>query len=374
MKRRLSPYNVGSLILTVMLLIVVASVLFMNNLSRSLAEEEQKNMMHWAEATQQLILADEDEDISFVSSVIEGNTTIPVYMLDAEGNILLTRNVNKPVKNPTMLNGPIEIHISDDIVQYIYYEESTLLRRLRFFPYIEFGIIFLFVLIAVVTLYTAQHSEQDRVWVGLCKETAHQLGTPISALVAWQELLVARYPDDRLLPQMEQDIQRLRTIAERFSKIGSEPELTDTELVGLVREMAEYMRTRTSGKVVIEFVTGIDRLTFPLCAPLFSWVIENLMKNAVDAMDGVGKITLSLGREGGSVFLDVTDTGRGIDRKLYRTIFRPGYTGKQRGWGLGLSLSKRIIEDYHGGKIFVKASEPHVATTFRITMEESKNG
>lgn len=374
MKLPYISYKSGSLFLSIALLIVIVSVLFTNNLARQLQQEEQRHVETWAEATRQLILADESTDLNFLMTIIEGNTTIPVYMTDADGKVIDSRNVRHPVADPRTLNGPIELRISDDIVQYIYYDESLMLTRLRFFPYIEFGIIFLFVLIAVVTLYTGQRSEQNRVWVGLSKETAHQLGTPISSLNAWQELLSSRYPEDDLIPQMRLDIDRLQVIAERFSKVGSEPELETTNLYQLVTETADYMRTRISSKVEVMTECQAQSVLADVSKPLVSWVLENLIKNAIDAMDGRGRITLQLSEDEDHLLLDISDTGRGIERSLYRTVFRPGYTSKARGWGLGLSLSQRIIQDYHRGRLFIKQSTPGVGTTFRIVFEKAKNG
>ena len=364
-----------AVVMTLMLLIVVVSVLFTNRLAAQLAQEEQRRVEMWAEATRQFILADENDDIDFISRIIEGNTTIPVYMTDSEGNILLSRNVKKPKADPTQLNGPIEVRIANDNIQYIYYDESILLRRLRYFPHIEFCIILLFVLIAIVTLHVMQRSEQNRVWVGLSKETAHQLGTPISSLNAWQELLSTRYPQDELIPEMKRDITRLETIAERFSKIGSEPELAATDLSALVRQTLEYLKGRVSNKVTISYeqTYTTDKPMAFISAPLVSWVLENLVKNAVDAMDGAGQIHVTLSDDEHTLYVDVEDTGRGIERRQLRKIFLPGYTSKQRGWGLGLSLSKRIIEDYHGGKLFVKSTQLGGGTTFRIVIEKAEN-
>lgn len=377
MKNRYYPLRIGRAALMVALVFVIISVLFTNHLSRLLADEESHKMEIWAEATRQLIQAEENTNIDLISSIIEGNTTIPVYMLDAEGNVLLTRNVKHAVADPTKLFGPIEVYLDENTVQYIYYDESVPLRQLRVMPYIEFGIILLFVFIAVITIYIGQRSEQNRVWVGLSKETAHQLGTPISSLMAWHELLVSRYPEDELIPQMQLDIKRLEAIAERFSKIGSEPELHVEPLLPLVRATFAYMRARTSSRINMTMTVAdehTEHVLTNLCAPLFQWVLENLMKNAVDAMDGEGSLSLSLKQEGGHILIDVTDTGRGIERGLYKRIFQPGYTSKARGWGLGLSLSKRIIEDYHRGKIFVLQSVVGAGTTFRIILEEAEDG
>ncbi len=370
------PLNrTGSIALTSALLFVVASVLFTNHLAHRLAKEEAKSIEIWAEATRQIISADEDTDIDFYSSIIEDNTNIPVYMLDGEGNILETRNVKRQVKDPTELHGPIEVTIADDYTQYIYYDDSYALKQLRVLPYIEFGIIVLFVLIALAAISIAQRSEQDRLWAGLSKETAHQLGTPISSLIAWQELLKATYPDDKLIPEMKADIYRLQAIADRFSKIGSKPELTDTPVMPLIEQTVSYMRRRMSKSVRIELNADIDEDTLAALNPtLFQWVLENLIKNSVDAMDANGTISIHTGRENDRINIDVTDTGKGIEKSKQSRIFDPGFTTKTRGWGLGLSLSKRIIEDYHRGKIFVKHSQIGIGTTIRITLEYAENG
>ncbi len=374
------------LILSLLLLFVVVSVLYTNNLSRQFAQEEQERMELWANATQKLIKAEPDEDIDFYTTIIERNTTIPVYMLDSAGNVLYMRNVKKPVKDPTTLYGPIEIRFKDfdgtQVLQYIYYDQSMLLTQLRYVPYAQFAVIIIFVLLAVFSIITTQRNEQNRVWVGLSKETAHQLGTPISSLNAWQDLLEAKYKDDDLIPQMRLDIVRLQTIADRFSKVGSEPDLTPMPIIPVIKDAMSYMRTRVSNKVNINFSVGQlnhitskpvadDSIIVMLNKPLFEWVIENLIKNAIDAMDGAGEIDFVLYEREHNIFLDVTDTGKGIDRRTQRRIFQPGFTTKQRGWGLGLSLAKRIIEDYHRGKLFLKASQVGKGSTFRIILEKT---
>lgn len=374
------------LILSLLLLFVVVSVLYTNNLSRQFAQEEQERMELWANATQKLIKAEPDEDIDFYTTIIERNTTIPVYMLDSAGNVLYMRNVKKPVKDPTTLYGPIEIRFKDfdgtQVLQYIYYDQSMLLTQLRYVPYAQFAVIIIFVLLAVFSIITTQRNEQNRVWVGLSKETAHQLGTPISSLNAWQDLLEAKYKDDDLIPQMRLDIVRLQTIADRFSKVGSEPDLTPMPIIPVIKDAMSYMRTRVSNKVNINFSVGQlnhitskpvadDSIIVMLNKPLFEWVIENLIKNAIDAMDGAGEIDFILYEREHNIFLDVTDMGKGIDRRTQRRIFQPGFTTKQRGWGLGLSLAKRIIEDYHRGKLFLKASQMGKGSTFRIILEKA---
>lgn len=389
-----------SVLLLIALLIVGGSFLFTNELARRLAQEEHKRMEIWAEATQRFIVAEEGTDIDFVSQIIEDNTTIPVYVTDSAGKFLFSRNVREPKQHVAEFYArriailretqtPIEVRIADDVVQYIYYDESLLLRQLHYFPYIQFSVIFLFVLIAIFALYTAQQSEQNRVWIGLTKETAHQLGTPLSSLAAWSQLLHEQYPEDALLPEMDKDIERLQRVAERFSKVGSEPELTMTDLIPVVEDTLDYMRTRTSAKISYRFTCdniAISEMATPprvmvmLNKTLFEWVIENLCKNAIDAMsgqsrngqtDGIqGVISVNIEPTDNKVYIDVADTGKGMDRKQLRKIFSPGYTTKKRGWGLGLSLAKRIVEQYHKGHIFVKQSVPGEGTTFRIGLRK----
>ena len=375
--------NLYTFILTILLVIVVLSVSFTTRLANKFAEEEYRKIELWAEATRQLIMADEDDNIDLILSVMEGNTTIPVYMVDSTHQLLLSRNVREPkhnkeefyqqrINNLRLSQEPIVVQVNEEVTQYIYYEDSILLRRLYWFPYVQLAVIIAFIAIAVIALIMAQRSEQNSLWVGLSKETAHQLGTPISSLNAWNELLKATYPNDALLPQMDEDIRRLQMIAERFSKIGSQPTLNQEALLPIVQSAMEYMRVRTSNKITYTLYADTDCQVM-VCKPLFEWVIENLCKNAIDSMEGKGEITLSLTKQENKVHLDITDTGKGIDRRHFKTIFKPGYTSKKRGWGLGLSLAKRIIEDYHRGKLFVKQSQIGVGSTFRITLEQAKD-
>ena len=375
----MSNRQIGTLVLVIAMFIVAISVLFTNNLARALQEEEQKNMAIWAEATRQLIIADENADIDFVSSIIEKNTTIPVYICDEQGNVLAQRNV-KPTANSQQLiakdhHGPIELQIDEHITQYIYWDDSRTLTQLRYVPYAQFALIFIFIVIAVITMLTGQRSEENRLWVGLSKETAHQLGTPISSLNAWQQLLEDKYPEDEYVPQMKRDIERLQMIADRFQKIGSEPALQDENLIPIIRNAVSYMRARISSRIVIDdsSLDGIEQRVVQVNAPLLQWVIENLLKNAVDAISGEGTISLQLHENEREVMLDITDTGKGMDNKTQRRIFEPGFTSKERGWGLGLPLAKRIVEQYHGGKLILKSSQLGVGTTFRIVLKKSEN-
>lgn len=390
--------NILSIGITLLLVIVVVvSSLVTSHIVEQFEQEEQKKIELWAEATRQFILAGENENIDLLLQVMEGNTTIPVYMVDTNYNLLLSRNVQEPKRNVERFytkkinelratQEPIEVRISHSVMQYIYYEQSSTLQWLSYFPYIQLVVMLALAALAAIALLMVQRSEKNSLWVGLSKETAHQLGTPISSLNAWNELLKATYPNDPLLPQMDEDIHRLQMIAERFSKIGSQPTLEEREVLPIVQSAIDYMRARTSNKIEYKLAIGDgllaigdgqlaigDRARAMLCAPLFEWVIENLCKNAIDAMDGKGSITIEVKTENGkgkaeNLYIDITDTGKGIDRRNFKRIFQPGYTSKKRGWGLGLSLGKRIIEDYHRGKLFVKQSQLGVGTTFRIVL------
>ena len=407
--------NILSIGITLLLVIVVVlSSLVTSHIVEKFEKEEQKKIELWAEATRQFILAGEDENIDLLLQVMEGNTTIPVYMVDTNYNLLLSRNVAEPkrhterfyIKKINELRAtqePIEVRISDNVMQYIYYETSSTLRWLSYFPYIQLIVMLALAGLAAIALLMVQRSEKNSLWVGLSKETAHQLGTPISSLNAWNELLKAAYPNDPLLPQMDEDIRRLQMIAERFSKIGSQPTLEQYDVLPVVQAAMDYMRARTSNKVEYRLEVKGERLRAPqnatsvigdpaearamLCAPLFEWVIENICKNAIDSMEGKGCITITIQTalraersqtasllerlrpsKCDKIIIDITDTGKGIDRRNFKRIFQPGYTSKKRGWGLGLSLGKRIVENYHRGKLFVKQSQLGVGTTFRIVL------
>jgi len=359
--------------------IILVSTLFTNKLANSLAQEEQKKVVMWAEATHQFIIANENSDINFISTVIEGNTTIPVIITDANNQMLYSRNIIEPKTNTKEfykkkideLKGKhpaIEVKI-DKTVQYIYYDDSLFLKQLVYFPYVQFGVIIIFLFVAFFAFSSTKKAEQNQVWVGLSKETAHQLGTPISSLLAWVDLLKMRHQDDKLIYEMEKDVNRLRVIAERFSKIGSKPDLLIVSLNETLQNAVQYMSKRSSQKVEIQCHFATDEQIFiQLNVPLFEWVIENLCKNAIDAMDGSGRIDISIHQKIDDIIIDFKDTGKGIDKRKFNVIFTPGFTTKKRGWGLGLSLAKRIIEEYHGGKIFVKQSEINFGTVFRIIL------
>ena len=365
-------------------LIVLVSAYFTNRLAQSLAEEEQKRIEIWAEATRLLSITDIDDNMvnSLVLKIIEGNTTIPV-IIDYKGNID-SRNVKLPPKGKdanayyaecierfSERHPPIVLNLLDDHL-YVYYDDSLLLKRLVMFPYVQLTVIVVFALVAFFAFGSTKRAEQNQVWVGLSKETAHQLGTPLSSLMAWLDMLESQGTDPEIIGDMGKDVQRLSTIAERFSKIGSQPEREPADVSEVIGTAVDYMQHRISGKVHITVHTPEEKLEpQPLCRPLIEWVFENLCKNAIDAMDGEGNIDITLTHDESRYYIDVKDTGKGIARNRFKTIFHPGYTTKRRGWGLGLTLVKRIIEEYHNGRIYVKESEIGKGTTFRIEMKRA---
>lgn len=349
-----------------------------NVLVKKLSFEERSRMELWANATRELINVENfDTDLSFVQSVIEANHTIPVILLDADGELLSYRNMDslklndkEEIERIKKLHEPIEVPVNDGELQYIYYDDSLLLKQLSYFPFVQIVVVALFLFLVFFAFFSIQKAEQDKIWVGLSRETAHQLGTPISSLLAWNEILKNRYPEEAYLYEMEKDVDRLRVIAERFSKIGSKPELTECSLQEELSNVISYMRKRTSQKVNYVFDAKSTDTKVLINADLFHWVIENLCKNGIDAMEGIGSLTFKIKEYSKQVAIDVIDNGKGIPKSKLKTIFKPGYTTKKRGWGLGLSLAKRIIEEYHRGKIFVKHSEPNFGTTFRIILQK----
>jgi len=365
-------------------IIAVTSLLVSHALVRDLSEEERTKMEVWAQALHALNNADENTDVTLVLDVIQGNNTIPVIVLDPTGNVMDYRNIS--VEAGTLEDSIayvaalgrqmyqsgkyIRIDIGDGKKDYqlVCYDESTMLKRLSSYPYVQLGVVLVFVIVAIFALLSSKRAEQNKVWVGLSKETAHQLGTPISSLMAWVEILKETYPGDGLIPEMDKDVKRLERIAERFSKIGSQPEAKETSMNEVLEHVIDYMDRRTSSQVEIIRKFPEYDVRVSMNASLFEWVVENLCKNAVDAMEGHGRIVLSLMEDNGRVIVDVADTGKGIRRKDIKNVFKPGFTTKKRGWGLGLSLAKRIVEEYHNGRIYVKSSEVGRGTTFRIEL------
>lgn len=375
--------QVKILLVVMAVIIAVVSLLISHFLVNDLSIEERKKMEVWAQALHSLNEADEHTDLSLVLSVMEGNNTIPVIVLDKDGHVADYRNIKIKAEDAAdtvafvekmgqrMISADrfIKIQIGDSTdYQLVCYDDSVMLKRLAAWPYVQLGIVLIFVVVAIFALLSSKRAEQNKVWVGLSKETAHQLGTPISSLMAWTEMLKENYPDDELLPEMDKDVKRLERIAERFSKIGSVPEPVDASMNLVLQHVIDYMNHRTSQKVHITSRVPQEDVIIKINASLFEWVIENLCKNAVDAMEGEGTIDISMWKENARVVIEVSDTGKGIKKKDIKNVFTPGFTTKKRGWGLGLSLAKRIVEEYHHGHIFVKSSEIGKGTTFRIEM------
>lgn len=387
--RNVRPSRVRLFFIITALLIAAASLLYSHLLTRQLYAEEVGKMEVWAEAMRSLNAPDGGSDLGLVLKVINSNNTIPVVVTDAHGDVLAHRNLSPTPCGTDSIQQLTDAarrlrregermamdlgaggHGAHEYI-YIYYTESVLLRQLTVYPYVQLFVVGLFFALAVVALLAAKRAEQNRVWVGLSRETAHQLGTPISSLMAWSQVLREVYPDDELLPEMEKDVTRLQLIADRFSKIGSAPELSPQSLTALVRRVAEYYDRRTSAHVVFHLELPADECPVEVNAQLFEWVIENLCKNAVDAMEGRGEITLRLRplpppHRTRRYQIQVSDTGKGIERGRFTTVFRPGFTTKKRGWGLGLSLAKRIVEEYHHGRIYVLDSHIGQGTTFAV--------
>lgn len=367
------------------IVIAVGSLVVSQFLTRDLKQQERNRMEIWAEAMRSLNNADENTDLNLVLKVLNENSYIPVVVLDKNGTVTDYRNVTLSADNAAdslrevtavghrLLAAGQNIRITLDQKGHDYinvcYDESLILKRLSIYPFVQLGVVLIFVVIAIFALLSSKRAEQNKVWVGLSKETAHQLGTPISSLMAWVEVLKAQYPDDELIPELDKDVQRLQLISDRFSKIGSPPELAPTSLDTVLRHVVEYMDRRTSRSVKMVTRLPEQDVVVQMNAALFEWVIENLCKNAVDAMGGgPGTITITVEQLPRKVAIEVADTGKGIRRKNLQTVFKPGFTTKKRGWGLGLSLAKRIIEDYHRGRIWVKSSEVGKGTTFRIEL------
>ena len=368
-------------------IIVVASLAVSRMLTRDLEVEERHKMEIWAEAMRTLNLADENTDLNLVLRVINDNNSIPVVVLDAKGHVQSARNVNvrgqsdadsvkkvNAMAQQLLAEGRfVRISLNDASKnEYIYvcYADSLMLQRLAIYPYVQLGIGLIFVLVALMALRTSKRAEQNKVWVGLSKETAHQLGTPISSLMAWTEVLKETHPDDDLIPEMENDIKRLQLIADRFSKIGSLPEPLPASLNEVMAHAIDYIDKRTPKRINLVTQFPNEDIILNLNASLFEWVIENLCKNAVDAIgEQPGTITLSMQKTAQKVIIEISDTGKGIRKKDIGNVFRPGFTTKKRGWGLGLSLAKRIVEEYHQGKIMVKSSEVGIGTTFLIELK-----
>jgi two-component sensor histidine kinase len=368
------------LLMTGALIIGGASLLYTNQLTSELRREETRKMEVWAKANRQFARPEiDDQSLELVFEIIQNNTTVPLIITDSNDTIYFHRNLDLPQKEQAsflqqeleqMKQGrpPIEIDLGGGQMQYLYYADSIILRKLRWFPVVQLFVVVLFVLLAYWAFSAARRWEQDQVWVGMAKETAHQLGTPTSSLFGWVELLEMKKVDPSLVEEMRHDIQRLQTITARFSKIGARPELKSVDITDMLHGVIGYLGHRLSSgvEICVEPPELMETTEIRVNPPLFEWVIENISKNAADAMEGKGTLTFSWGNQKQQTFIDISDTGKGIPRKYHKTIFKPGYTTKKRGWGLGLTLVRRIVEEYHNGRIFVKESASGKGTTFRI--------
>jgi signal transduction histidine kinase len=359
-------------------IIGTGSLWYTNMLVSKLSEKEQKKAAIWADATRIMLESSQSEtDLNFIFKVIEDNNTVPVILTDQDDKILYYRNLDDAkASNPEYLNRqlqlmkklhvPIVIDLGKGNRNYIYYKESVLLQQLSIYPYLQLAVIIIFVMVSYIAFNASRKAEQNKVWLGLSRETAHQLGTPASSLMAWVELLKDKVEDPEIVSELEKDVQRLNVITERFSKIGSQPKLYPTDLNMVVNDVVTYMQSRVPKSAQINVQSGKNQLFAPVNVDLLGWVFENLIKNALDAISNEGVIEIKILNNDKQAIIDVSDNGKGIPKRNFKKVFKPGFTTKSRGWGLGLSLTKRIIEEYHRGKIFVLNSEMNKGSTFRV--------
>lgn len=372
-------------LLIIAVIIGLFSLLYSNNMVKKLSEEERKKIKLWAYAQHMITNAETEQELNIYLTLVESNNTIPVILSDGK-NVISFRNLDSnAIKRDGYIesyfedikekNEPIEVNISPTELQYVYYDDSSTLKQLKTYPYYQLGIVALFIAVSYFAFSYSRKSEQNQVWVGLAKETAHQLGTPMSSLMGWVDLMEIdkSYANEDSFEEMRKDLDRLKVITDRFSKIGAVPILSETNIGEQLTKAIQYIQTRSSEQVIYQYENIDFNLFADINVPLFDWVIENICKNAMDAMDGTGTITISCFLKNKSIIIDLSDNGKGIPSGLQKRIFKPGFTTKKRGWGLGLSLVKRIIENYHKGHIFVKESIPYKKTTFRIILKSKNN-
>jgi anti-sigma regulatory factor (Ser/Thr protein kinase) len=371
-------------LLLLVVLIGMGSLVYTETLVTKLKAEERKSVELWAEAERLIILSDSSQNVDFPYSIIDNNNTVPVILTDESDNIISARNFNpEKVKDTTYMiknlkkikekNKPINIKLENGHFNLIYYKDSIILTMLIYYPYTQLGIIIFFIFVSYLAFRSSRKAEQNQVWVGMSKETAHQLGTPTSSLAGWIEVLQQKYPEISITRELALDVERLEKVTERFSRIGSKPSLASDNVTEIISRTVDYLKSRTSSKVKIIIDYNPDKeIKVPVNSALFEWVIENVLKNAVDSMEGNGDITVHISETEKQALIDISDTGKGIPKSAFNKIFNPGFTTKQRGWGLGLSLAKRIIEEYHNGKIFVRHSEVGKGSCIRIVMNKAK--
>jgi signal transduction histidine kinase len=375
------PRTLGkSFLLFFSILIGIGSLIYTEILVSKLKAEERKNVQLWAEAIRLISVSDSSQNVDFPYSIIANNTTVPVILTDESDSIISTRNIDsektdirKELRSMKENNNPIIINLENDHFNLIYYKDSVVLTMLIFYPYIQVGFIFLFIIVSYLAFRSSRKAQQNQVWVGMSKETAHQLGTPTSSLAGWIEILQNKYPEIAITSELARDVERLEKVTERFSRIGSKPSLTNENIVAIISRSVNYLKSRASSKVkFVDEYTNKNVVIVPVNAALFEWVIENVSKNAIDAMEGNGTLTIRITETDHHTHIDVSDTGKGIPKSVIKKIFNAGFTTKSRGWGLGLSLAKRIVEDYHHGKIFVRHSEMGKGSTIRIVLKKGK--
>jgi nitrogen-specific signal transduction histidine kinase len=367
------------------ILIGVISLVYTNRLVSKLKAQERKNIELWAEAIRLINLTDPNQNVDFLlSSIIDNNNTVPVILTDESDSIISVRNfdetrisssayLKKNLKKIKERNEPITINLDNGHYNLIYYKDSIILTMLIYYPYIQLGIVIMFIMVSYLAFSSSRKAEQNQVWVGMSKETAHQLGTPTSSLAGWIEVIQHRHPEISITKELALDVQRLEKVTERFSRIGSKPALVKENIILIILRTVEYLRSRSSSKVTFVTDFKINEEVYVSVNPtLFEWVIENVAKNSIDAMEGSGVITIKVTEAEKNAMIDISDTGKGIPKSAFKKIFNPGFTTKQRGWGLGLSLAKRIIEEYHNGKIFVRHSEVGKGSSIRIIINKNR--
>jgi signal transduction histidine kinase len=368
---------------SIAVVIIGTTIWFVSSLSRKIQEEERKKVATWVEANRELLQSDSETNLNLAVDIVTNNTTIPLILTDEAGNILDSRNFDTTlIREPQFLQKQLkafkkqhppfimEVDARKNLYNYIYYGDSLILRQIRYYPYIQLIVVALFIGLALFALSSTNRATQNQVWVGLAKETAHQLGTPLSSMEAWLEILRENESNASITAELSKDVDRLKLITERFSKIGSVPQLEETDLIAQIENMVAYIRKRSPQKVQLTTHSDEEELTAMISPPLFDWVVENLLKNALDAMEGKGKIDINIQNHPTYVTIDVADTGKGIPKMNFEKVFKPGFSTKKRGWGLGLSLARRIIEDYHRGRLYVKSSELNKGTVFRILLRK----
>lgn len=368
---------------SIAVVIIGATIWFVSSLSRKIQEEERKKVATWVEANRELLQSDSETNLNLAVDIVTNNTTIPLILTDEAGNILDSRNFDTTlIREPQFLQKQLkafkkqhppfimEVDARKNLYNYIYYGDSLILRQIRYYPYIQLIVVALFIGLALFAISSTNRATQNQVWVGLAKETAHQLGTPLSSMEAWLEILRENESNASITAELSKDVDRLKLITERFSKIGSVPQLEETDLIAQIENMVAYIRKRSPQKVQLTTHSDEEELTAMISPPLFDWVVENLLKNALDAMEGKGKIDINIQNYPTYVTIDVADTGKGIPKMNFEKVFKPGFSTKKRGWGLGLSLARRIIEDYHRGRLYVKSSELNKGTVFRILLRK----